>query len=84
MMKYGKTKYDDIHADTMMTSTQILALAIKGNPELEGKSAVVEIQHDDWCRVFRGKSCNCVPNICITCHGVRYSVSEHGHAKKIE
>jgi hypothetical protein len=23
----------------------------------------VEIQHDDWCKIFKGKECNCKPHI---------------------
>lgn len=30
---------------------------------LEGGVTHVEVRHDDWCRVFKGRRCNCNPTI---------------------
>jgi len=23
----------------------------------------INVEHDDWCNIFKGKECNCKPNI---------------------
>jgi len=28
-----------------------------------GAITFAEIQHDDWCRIFKGGVCNCNPNL---------------------
>lgn len=34
-------------------------------PEITGLADVC-IQHDDWCRIFRGGECNCDPTLTVT------------------
>jgi hypothetical protein len=33
------------------------------NAPLEDLVTHIEVYHDDWCDVFIGKECNCVPDV---------------------
>jgi hypothetical protein len=52
------------------------------HPELLTSEAPVEqfIAHNDWCRVYKRKPCNCVPDITLTVDGVAYDVDGAGNA----
>ncbi len=28
-----------------------------------GTVGIVQVKHDDWCRIWQGKACNCTPII---------------------
>lgn len=28
-----------------------------------GEMGIIEVQHDDWCGIFKGGECNCNPDI---------------------
>jgi hypothetical protein len=43
----------------------------------------VMVEHDDWCGVFHGRGCDCVPNVSITNDDTVVIVDEHGDAKKV-
>jgi hypothetical protein len=30
---------------------------------MAGTVSLVDVAHDDWCRIFKGKRCNCDPEI---------------------
>lgn len=68
-----------------MTYQQRLIKAMQQlfGPEWRGHVTSTDIQHDDWCRLFKGKACNCKPNIFIAAPDGLYSVSEHGRAKRV-
>jgi len=36
---------------------------LNNNPWPEPGVHMVEVQHDHWCRIFKGKACNCNPDI---------------------
>ena len=33
--------------------------------QLRGRVAHAVIEHDGWCDIYRGSSCNCLPNISV-------------------
>ena len=37
---------------------------VEAHPELTGYNDV-DIQHDHWCGVFKGRACNCDPDISL-------------------
>lgn len=36
---------------------------VNDNPWPKPGAHLIEIQHDRWCRIFKGKACNCDPDI---------------------
>jgi hypothetical protein len=45
----------------------------------------VNIAHDNWCAIYRGGACSCVPDIAITSHGTSgvVLVDERGNCRKV-
>jgi hypothetical protein len=39
--------------------------------QLRGKVVYSIIEHDQWCGIYRGKGCNCVPNMSLVPDGGR-------------
>ncbi len=37
--------------------------------ELRGRVTHAMIHHDAWCAIYKGKGCNCVPDISLHPHG---------------
>lgn len=47
--------------------TPALFAALRDMPPKPGSVEVVNIQHDDYCGIFRGLGCNCAPVIVRIC-----------------
>jgi hypothetical protein len=37
--------------------------AVAAMPELRGRVFHAVCEHDGWCGIYRGRSCNCIPSI---------------------
>ena len=44
---------------------------MKARGELPDGVSDVEVAHDDWCRIYKGKYCNCDPEIRVRRRGPR-------------
>lgn len=68
-------------------TNQILGLGeIEGErirTQLVGCLLKCVVEHDDWCRVFIGKACNCNPDIEVTSDSGTYRVDHDGNAHLI-
>lgn len=40
--------------------------------DMTGKFINAYVRHDDWCRIYKGKQCNCDPIVEIEVDGVMY------------
>jgi hypothetical protein len=42
------------------------------------------VEHDDWCAIYQGGDCNCVPNISVS-HpsGDVTIIDEHGQGRRV-
>ena len=45
-----------------------------------GKVSDISVQHDDWCAIYKGRPCNCDPDITMTTPTGRFTVDRRGHA----
>ena len=37
-----------------------------------------EVSHDDKCKIFKNKTCSCVPDIFLTINGAKYQIDDEG------
>jgi hypothetical protein len=52
--------------------------------EFRSKLAHAVIEHDSWCGIYRGRACDCSPNISLHCDGGDVLVvDEEGRTKKV-
>jgi hypothetical protein len=45
-----------------------------------GNVSVVSVQHDDWCAIYKGRPCNCDPDITMNTPTGRFMVDRRGRA----
>ena len=43
---------------------------IDENNLTKGELHQVNIDHDDWCKIYKGGYCNCDPDVCLLKNGV--------------
>jgi hypothetical protein len=57
----------------------------KAGPTLAppGSLSNVYVAHDSWCRSYKGKSCNCYPDIQVQLRDGRYTIDMTGSLKLI-
>jgi hypothetical protein len=49
-----------------------------------GTVAHANVVHDSWCGIYKGKYCNCNPQITIECGGTVMEIGEDGLAREVE
>ena len=49
----------------------------------KGQMYFPEIQHDDWCKINKGKDCNCKPFVFIETENGRFEIDKNGKHKKV-
>jgi hypothetical protein len=68
-----------------MDYTTRMALAERKFPELFPPGSLeCLVQHNDWCGIFSGKVCNCVPSVTITTLKGKFAVSKKGDCRKLD
>jgi len=63
---------------------RITAAQLK-HPELfaPGSKSNLHLAHDDWCKVYQGKDCNCYPDITIATEQGTYAMGHDGRCVNV-
>ena len=61
-----------------------IKLAQQKHPELFHAGLIdCCVEHDDWCEIHKGGTCNCVPVITITTRSGKFRINRKGNCRRL-